>query len=71
MTMSEYISRGETTKVRHGEWIPISDGDWAECSECGENYDVGNGYGAEAFKLFKKYYRFCPSCGAKMDRGEG
>ncbi len=57
----------DVAPVVHGEWIPVSDGDMAECSECGENYDVGDGYGMAAFELFRKYYRYCPNCGAKMD----
>ena len=51
--------------VRHGIWTSIADGDMAECSECGECYDTET----EGVIVFSKFYRFCPSCGAKMDGG--
>ena len=60
----------DVAPVRHGEWIPISDGEGAECSECGEYYDVEGNHSMESFKLFCRFYRFCPNCGAKMDGGE-
>lgn len=63
----KWLQVADVAPVVHGEWIPISDGDMAECSECGENYDVGDGFGMAAFELFRKYYRYCPNCGAKMD----
>ena len=56
----------DVAPVRHGEWIPISDGEGAECSECGEYYCVEGNHDMESFKLFCRFYRFCPSCGAKM-----
>lgn len=61
----ENAPAADVQEVRHGSWIPISDGDGAECSECGEYYDCGT-----RFELFKQAQRFCPSCGAKMDKGE-
>lgn len=57
------------TRVWHGEWIPISDGEGAECSECGEYYDVEGNYDMESFKRFCRFYRHCPACGTKMDGG--
>lgn len=50
----------------HGEWIPISNGDAAECSECGEYFDVSENGGMASFHLFEKFYKYCPNCGAKM-----
>lgn len=50
----------DVAPVRRGKWIPISDGDGAECSECGEYFDT-NG-----FTAFIKVYRYCPNCGTKM-----
>lgn len=64
------VDRGLLVEVVHGGWIPISDGEMAECSECGENYDVSDGGGMTSFVLFQKFYKFCPGCGAKMDGGE-
>nr|DAH88189.1 MAG TPA: DNA-directed RNA polymerase [Caudoviricetes sp.] len=60
----------DVVPVAHGEWIPISDGEWAECSECGEGYEVSDNGGMTAFKLFCEFYKYCPNCGAKMDRGD-
>lgn len=59
----------DVAPVVHGHWIPISDGAWAECSECGEAYDVSDNGGMAAFKLFCDCYKSCPNCGAKMDGG--
>lgn len=61
------VDHGLLVEVVHGGWIPISDGEMAECSECGENYDVSDGGGMTSFILFQKFYKFCPGCGAKMD----
>lgn len=61
----------DVAPVVHGHWIPISDGAWAECSECGEAYDVSDNGGMAAFKLFCDCYKSCPNCGAKMDGGAG
>lgn len=60
----------DVAPVVHGEWIPISDGAWAECSECGETCDVSDNGGMTAFELFCDCYKYCPTCGAKMDGGK-
>lgn len=57
----------QSSVVRHGYWIPISDGDGAECSECGEYFVVSDGAGMTAFRMFRTVYKFCPHCGALMD----
>lgn len=57
-------------QVAHGRWIPVENGAWAECSECGEGYDVSDNGGMPAFKLYRNCYKYCPNCGAKMDGGE-
>lgn len=57
----------DVAPARHGDWIPISDGEGAECSECGEYYDVEGCHNMESFKLFCGFYHYCPNCGAKMD----
>lgn len=57
--------------VLHGYWIPIADGEMAECSECGECCDSYDIYAsASCFADFEKEYKFCPHCGAKMDGGK-
>lgn len=57
----------DVAPVRRGEWIPISDGDAAECSECGEYYDINTGM--KGYQILKKINRYCSNCGARMDGG--
>ena len=49
----------DVQEVRHGEWIekPYLLGTSNFCSLCGENYGMPHGK-----------YKFCPNCGAKMDK---
>lgn len=63
------IPAADVAPVVHGEWIPISDGAWAECSECGDACDLSDNGGMTAFELFCDCYKYCPNCGAKMDGG--
>lgn len=63
------LDSADVAPVRHGEWIPISDGDAAECSECGQYFDVSYNAGMAGFRMFKKFYKHCPNCGARMDLG--
>ena len=65
-----FVNENDFTPVVHGRWIPISDGAWAECSECGEACDVSDNGGMTAFELFCDCYKYCPNCGAKMDGGD-
>lgn len=53
------IPAADVVEVRHGQWLPsdIPDSILDKCSECG--FDMG------AFT-----FRYCPSCGAKMDGGQ-
>lgn len=61
---------------KHGKWIKMSDADgvyWA-CSECGEDIPRISHYNPQ-FDLFPRLEsiektRYCPHCGAKMDRSE-
>lgn len=64
------IPAADVAPVVHGEWIPISDGAWAECSECGDACDLSDNGGMTAFELFCDCYKYCPNCGAKMDGGD-
>lgn len=47
--------------VVHGEWINIFDEDESKCSECGKLY----------YYPVTRGYKYCPSCGAKMDKRKG
>lgn len=54
----------DAKQERHGTWIPISDGDMCECSECGTCLD-----GDFDYDEFCKCNLFCCNCGTKMDGG--
>ena len=59
---------GEVAPVVHAKWIPIADRAGAECENCGEYYDsTGACDLMEGFRLFAKFHKHCPNCGAKMD----
>ena len=56
----------EAEPIRHGEWITVTDGIFADkhyCSAC-MNYAEVDLYGKE---ILSKY---CLECGAHMDKGE-
>ena len=60
----------DVAPVVHGEWLNFT-GDFstAECNQCGELYEVSPDEKPceDFFSAFKKFYKFCPNCGAKMD----
>lgn len=61
----------DVAPVVYGEWIPICDGAGAECANCEEYYDSSGACDSmEGFRLFAKYQKYCPNCGAKMDEEE-
>ena len=52
------IPAADVEPVRHGRWVPSKLRDEIErCSKCGKVFRHPSFYG----------YKFCPSCGAKMD----
>ena len=61
----------EVAPVVHGEWLNFT-GDFstAECDKCGELYEVSPDEKPceDFFSAFKQFYKFCPNCGAKMDK---
>lgn len=64
--MLEKLPAADVAPVVHGKWIPaVVDGTWAVCSECSDNGRALN------CKLFRKRYKYCPHCGAKMDGEDG
>ena len=63
----------DAAPVVHGEWLDFfRDFSTAECSKCGEVYEVSpeEKPKEEYFNAFQQCYKFCPSCGAHMDTGE-
>ena len=60
----------DVAPVVHGEWLNFT-GDFstAECNQCGELCEVSPDEKPceDFFSAFKKFYKFCPNCGAKMD----
>ena len=55
----------EVEPVKHGQWIPVTNGRGGfECSIC-HNYAPSYQDGVEWLSLY------CPHCGAKMDAEEG
>lgn len=62
----------DVVPVVHGKWLNFY-GDYrtAECSVCANQHEVtfdGESNGA-LFDGFKQFYKYCPSCGARMDGG--
>lgn len=63
------VSREQIQKVWRGEWLDAYDDfSTAKCSNCGDVFDVSDTFEnlKVLFEAFKKYYRFCPACGAAM-----
>ena len=61
----------DVAPVRHGEWLNFyGDFSTAECELCAELYEVSPDESPqkEYFDAFKEFYRYCPNCGAKMDK---
>ena len=67
----EEAPAADVAAVVHGEWLNFT-GDFstAECNQCGELYEVSPDEKPceDFFSAFKKFYKFCPNCGAKMDK---
>lgn len=67
------VDAGELTEVAHGKWLNfVGDFSTAECDKCSEIYEVSPDEKPceDYFNAFKQFYKFRPSCGARMD-GEG
>lgn len=73
---SLYIKRipaADVAPVVHGQWLNFY-GDFtvAECDQCASQFEVtfdGEANGA-LWNGFKQFYKYCPNCGAKMDKEE-
>lgn len=59
------IPAADVVEVKHGEWLPVFHNDkfkGGKCSECGKYKKSHN------ITFLIKNYKFCHSCGAKMDK---
>lgn len=67
------IPAAEVAPVVHGRWINFyNDFTVAECDQCASQFEVtfdGEANGA-LWNGFKQFYKYCPNCGAKMDKEE-
>lgn len=54
--------------VRHGRWIEMERGHYFKCSLCRNPIPYKFGWRLyNGVILNKRYYNYCPNCGAKMD----
>lgn len=60
----------DVAPVRRGHWLDLC-GDYqtAKCSFCASQYEVtfGEESNGMLFDGFKRFYKYCPNCGAKME----
>ena len=64
--MKVIVPKITSTAEKHGKWIPDKMNEPTKlfyCSECKGLIQLGN-------YACKCYYNYCPTCGAKMDRGD-
>lgn len=69
LTKLRPISREQVENAWRGEWLNFyNDFSAAECSTCGELYEVSPDEEPkkEYFDAFKSFYHFCPNCGKAM-----
>lgn len=67
--MIRVIQSAPKIEPKRGEWINfVGDFSTAECSECGEVYEVSPDTDSceNYFNAFKQFYNYCPNCGADM-----
>lgn len=65
---------GAESAIKHGKWVDkYNDCSCAECTVCGEFYETADQdcVTADSFRLFVRFYKYCPNCGAKMDFQDG
>lgn len=64
--LADSIPAADVVPVVHGQWIgaPLCGNDNCKCSNCGSWHNIHVNVRGE---ITQKY---CPSCGAKMDKGK-
>lgn len=67
------IPAADVAPVVHGRWLNFyNDFTVAECDQCASQFEVT--FDCEAngalWNGFKQFYKYCPNCGAKMDKEE-
>lgn len=67
--MVENLPTADVQEVRHGENVtPFHPADEFICSECGIAFKEISEYIIEDDVYREFYFKFCPNCGAKMDK---
>lgn len=62
----ETLKTIEAELVKHGRWVLKERAHYFKCSLCNEPIPYKFGYSES-----RRYYNYCPNCGAKMDlKGE-
>ena len=64
MEQMQKIPTIEAESVIHGRWVLKERAHYFKCSLCNEPIPYKFGYDGS-----RRYYSYCPNCGAKMDGG--
>ena len=60
----------DAVPVVHGWWIEMERGHYFKCSRCRNPIPYKFGWKVHNGVLNKRYYNYCPNCGARMDGDE-
>ena len=66
---SRFVDAADVVEVRHGRWF-FTEYEFFTCSVCGESYYNGAESTAQAESYLNSghTYKYCPNCGARMDK---